>query len=77
MIHFYLEARPMMSGRIVELSFYNGSRKGPKLPLGSITLEAPEWEALRQIIIAGMRKVRVPMELMDGTRRKGTPENVN
>ncbi len=76
MIHFYLEARPMMNGRLVELSFYNGKRKGLKLPLGSLTLEAAEWEALRQIIIAGMSKVRIPVQIMDGTRRK-PPDNVN
>lgn len=75
MITFYLEAKPGNQGRIVELRFYNGTHAGAKQRLGSVVFNRLEWEAFRPLLVAGMRLVRVPIELMDGTRRehlKGT-----
>lgn len=73
MIGFYLHARPMMNGQIVELVVYRGSREGDKTPLGSLSFDRSEWDAFRTVIIGGMRAAgyaRVPIEFMDGTRRE-------
>lgn len=71
MIPFYLEARPMMEGRIIEFTVYRGTHEGKKTALGSLSFDQLEWESFRPLIIGGMRAAalaRVPIELMDGTR---------
>ncbi len=79
MISFYLHARPMKNGRLVELVVYRGSRDGDKKPLGSLTFDRFEWDAFRTVVIGGMRAAsyaRVPIEFMDGTRRELGDANV-
>ena len=76
MIPFYLEARPMMEGRIIELTVYHGTHEGKKVALGSLSFDQLEWESFRPIIIGGMRAaslVRIQVTFMDGTREEATP----
>lgn len=79
MISFYLHARPMRNGQIVELTVYRGSRDGKKTALGSLSFDRFEWDSFRTLVIGGMRAAsyaRVPIEFMDGTRRELGDANV-
>ncbi len=70
MITFFLHARPMMNGKIVELTAYEGTHKGKQnVAMGSISFTAQQWELFRGVIIAGINHCRVPVEFLDGTRR--------
>lgn len=70
---FYLHARPMQGGRIVELAVYEGEHQGKtNTLLGAVTFDAAQWEDFRAILIGGMRvaaHLRVPVTMLDGTRR--------
>ncbi len=74
-MHFYLEARRTLNGRMVEFVVNNGTRAGNRVPLGLISFTPEEWEAFRPVIIGGMRAagyLRTPIEFMDQTRKKRT-----
>ena len=77
MITFFIHAKPMMNGKVVELTVYEGTYKGDKVPMGSVSFEAPQWELFRELLIAGMRSTRVPVEMMDGTRPKIPADKVH
>ncbi len=73
MIGFYLEAREVQNGRMVELVVYHGSKEGSKIPLGLLSFSPDEWKAFRPMIIGGMRTAalaRVPFQLQDQTIRE-------
>ena len=73
MIGFYIEAAHLMNGRQIELRVYRGSRAHKEGSIGSLAFAPDEWECFRPVIVGGMRAagyLRIPIEFMDGTRRK-------
>ncbi len=75
MIQFYLEARSVQQGRLIELMVYNGTREGQKIALGLVAFTAEEWHKFRPLIVGGMRAAglaRVPVAFMDQTTHKPT-----
>jgi len=71
MTDFFLQARWMMEGRMVEFSVNRGTQ-ADHTKLGEVAFEPDEWEAFRPIIVGGMRAAsyaRIKVEMMDQTRR--------
>ena len=73
MTTFYLEAIPMMNGQLVELRAFIGSQHQHGHSIGSWTFERAEWELFRVLLIAGINNSHIPTQLLDQTRRRGTP----
>ena len=75
MIGFYIEAIPIMNGRQVELRVHRGTQHRKEGTMGSLAFAPDEWEQFRPLILGGMRTagyMRIPIEFMDGTRKKPT-----
>lgn len=67
---FFLHARWMMNGRMVEFSVNRGHQHDHKR-LGVVSFEPDEWEAFRPLVVGGMRAAgfaRIKVEMMDQTR---------
>ena len=72
---FKFHARPHMGAKIIEVHASAGNTPDSRnhLPIGTMHMELHEWQALKQLIVAGMRNMRhntCGVEIEDGTMPK-------